>query len=114
MKNENVVLFLKKVKLMQTKETFYVDFLKPFITKKNIFLFLDLTKVFTQKLFRKHLKDPIKRTFVSSSKSNLINAVDYDFFRCIISSADLNVDSEFEVFEAVVAWVEHDENNRKG
>ena len=97
---------------MQTKETLYVDILKSFITKRNIVLFFDLTKIFTQKLFRKNLKDLIKRSFVSLSKSNLINAIDYDIFKSMISSTDLNVNSEIEVFEAVVTWVEHDENNR--
>ena len=53
-----------------------------------------------------------RNNFVSFSKSNDFNDLSHKIFKNIISSSDLNVSSELEVFEAIVSWVEHDEINR--
>ena len=110
---ENIISFLSTANLLQLKEALYIDFIKPFINKKNIFAFLRLSTVSSQRNLRKYLLSLIKHSFVSLSKTIEFNAIDYTFLTFIIQSSDLNVSSEIEVFEAVVSWIQYDEKSRK-
>ena len=86
---------------------------KPFLNKKNFHCYFLLSKVFSQKMLKQYLISLIKLCFVSFSKTNVMKLIDYDLFKFIVSSSDLNVSSEIEVFEAIINWIEHDESSRK-
>ena len=60
----------------------------------------------------KYLMALLKQSFVSFSKTDTFNAIDYELFKSIISRTDLNVSSEIEVFNALVSWIEFDEKTR--
>ena len=55
----------------------------------------------------------LKHSFVSFSKTDTFNAIDYELFKFILSRSDLNVSSEIEVFNALVSWIEYDEQIRE-
>jgi hypothetical protein len=52
--------------------------------------------------------------FPAVSRTPAFLELDSSALKELLSSDDLAVDSEKDVFDAVVRWVEHDENNRKG
>ena len=110
---ENIISFVNTANLLQVEETRYIDHIKPFINKKNIFVFLHLSTISSQRSLRTYLSSIIKHSFVSLSKTAEFNAIDYNCFKLIIQSSDLRVSSELEVFEAVVSWVQYDEKTRK-
>ena len=98
---------------MQIEENFFLDHLKELINKKNIFCFFGLSKKFYLKNFKTFLKSLLVNNFVCISKTNEFKSIDYRALQTIISSSELNVSSEVEVFEAVVSWVGHDETSRR-
>ena len=82
------------------------------VDKKNLCLLLSTSKIFFLNKLRNYLMSSLKNSFVSFSKTDTFNAIDYKLFKSIISRSDLNVSTEIEVFNALVSWIEHDEKTR--
>ena len=87
--------------------------MKDLIKKDTIFCFLGLSKVFNLKLLEKYLVFIVENNFVAFSKTLGFRKADYKTLQTFVSSQTIHVDSEIEVFEAIVRWIEHDENSRK-
>ena len=112
LKIENLVPFLKVATILQVNENAFIYCLKDLLNKKNIFFLLEVFKILSAKHFSKYLMSIIEYNFVTLSKTDEFKLVDYKVLKSIISSSELNVSSEIEVFEAVVRWVDHDEKFR--
>ena len=82
------------------------------VDKNNLCLLLSTSKIFFLNKLRNYLMSSLKNSFVSFSKTDTFNAIDYKLFKSIISRSDLNVSTEIEVFNALVSWIEHDEKTR--
>ena len=109
---KKLILFLKAGKLLLTNKRVIAEKFKEFVTKENIFSFLDFCKLFNLKLFKKYLVSAFENNFVGFSKSLGFQNIDYKTLKFFVSRSTIHVSSEIEVFEAIVNWVEHDKNAR--
>ena len=90
------------VKLLQVDETIYLEHLKDFMNKYNIFCFLALSETFTLKLLYKHVVSVIKNNFVVFSRTVGLRNIDYKTLKFFVSSSTLHISSEIEVFQTIV------------
>lgn len=60
-----------------------------------------------------HLENYINEEFMSIHKTRRFLQLSYEEILKIVSNNELNVDEEKTVFEAVMAWIQADEENRK-
>ena len=99
-------------KLMLDDKSIPASSLKALVKTNNIYCLLRVSKIFCQKVLHDNVTSLIKHSFVSLSKSDEFKLIDFNLLRFIVSRSDLNITSEFEVFTAIVEWVEHDKNTR--
>ena len=111
--NESLISFLKTKQLLKVEETIYLNGLKKLINRKNIFCLLGVCNTFSLKELKVFLISILKNYFDSFSKTNEFNDLSYTTFKNIVSSSELKLSSEIEVFEAIVSWVKYDKKNRK-
>ena len=107
------ILFLNTKKLLLIDDEMFLEDLKTFINKRNIFCFFTLSKLFSLKLLKKYLVSVVDNNFVGFSKTFGFKNIDYKTLKFFVSRSTIHVSSEIEVFQAIVNWIEHDEKIRK-
>ena len=110
---KTLIPFLKTAVFWKIEENLYLDYLKDFINKENFFCLLEFCKTVQLQKLNKYLMYLLQYNFVMFSKTNGFKAIEYKTLQKIISNSGLNVSCEIEVFEAMVGWIEHDEESRK-
>ena len=98
---------------MQKDDKTYLKTLKDHIKKDTIFCFIGLSNVFNLKWLKKYVMFFVENNFFAFSKTLGFKKADYKTLKTFVLSSTIHVSSEIEVFEAIVRWIEHDENSRK-
>ena len=82
------------------------------MTKKNVVLHLTLSSLFGIKNLKKKYFDYIKLNFsLVKNEQNFLN-LSFNILQKILSSSELQIDSEFEVLAAASDWINHDAKER--
>ena len=108
----NKINSIKMTKLLLSEESCYNDYLN-LVNKMNLCLLLKTSNVFFIKKLRHLSMSLLKRNFVSISKTNEFKEIDYNLFRLLISSSEINVSSEIEVFQTIVSWIQYNKTFRE-
>ena len=107
------ILFLNTKTLLLIDDEMFLEDLKTFINKRNIFCFFTLSKLFSLKLLKKYLVSVVDNNFVGFSKALGFQNIDFKTLKFFVSRSTLHVSSEIEVFQAIINWIEHNEKIRK-
>ena len=106
LKNDKVMLVedkgREKYKLIESK-----------LNIKNVALFYSLSQLFNCTIVSKDLLEFIERCFPMFVDSTSFLELDFKIILKILSSSELNLDSEMEVFNAIVFWLGHNKERSK-
>ena len=113
LKNASLIYLLKTSNMLQVTEELFLNCMKLLTNKKNTCCVFEISKKFSLKELRRHLIYFLQEHFTTFSRTNEFNLLGDIEFKSLISSSQLNISNEIQVFEAIVSWVEYDEQNRK-
>ena len=88
-----------------------IQFIIKHIDHRNVLEYKSFGKYFP--VLDEHIANLINEEFLSIYKTERFLQLSYDEILKIVSNNELNVNEEKTVFEAMIAWVKADEENRK-
>ena len=83
------------------------------VTAKNCFFYLHLTGLFYLNDLREFLLRLCLKCFLTNYKPEVFLELSFSDICTLVSSSNLKIDSELEIFNAVVNWVSHKKFERK-
>ena len=92
----------KKHKLIESK-----------LNIKNTAVIYSVSQLFNCSIVSKALLEFIERCFPMFVDSTSFLELDYKHILKILSTSELNIDSEMEVFNAIVSWLGHNKKRSK-
>ena len=89
------------------------NFIVEEVTTKSCFFFLNLSKVFYLNDLREFLLSFCLKCFLTNCTPDVLLELSFTDICTLVSSYNLNIDSELEIFNAVVSWLGYKKLERK-
>ena len=83
------------------------------MTEENCFLFFELSKIFKLDLLVEYINNYILRKYLTKTDARMFRQLSYNDLQTLVSSSELHVDSELEIFYAAADWVEYNPSERE-
>ena len=88
------------------------DFFQDKLALRNATIFYHLAEIFNLTKFSKTVLNYIERCFKMTFENNNFMELDYALVLKLLSSSELNIDTELEVFQAANKWLSHNIEER--
>ena len=102
-----------KVMLVEDKERKKYKLIESKVSVKNVAVLYFISQLFNCSVVSKALLEFIERFFPMFVDSTSFLELDFKHILKIVSTSELNIDSEMEVFNAVVSWLGHKKERSK-
>ena len=111
--NELAVTFkLNKLMLNEVENQKISDFLKNKVTKDNVLTVYSLAKLYKLPTISELSLIYIERCFPMVVETQNYLHLEFGFIAKILSSSELNIHSEVEIFNALITWLKHNPEER--
>ena len=101
-----------KVLLNKDEEKTMFRCIEDKINNKNVAALYNFSELFSSSNASKRLLQFIERSFPTIVDSMSFLELDFKRISKILSSSELNIDSEMEVFNAIVSWLGHNKERK--
>ena len=107
--------------LLEAERIFENSKLKQYVCKKiaecvnvkNYLFYFELSKTFYLKDLLDFLFNMLFQCYLTKSNNKVFYDLKYEDFLTLVSWSELKIDSELEIFNAIVDWINHKESERK-
>ena len=96
-----------KIMLVKNKERKIYKLVKSKLNVKNVAVLYFISQLFNCSIVSKDLLEFIERFFQTFVDSTSFLELDFKLVSKVVSCNELNIDSEMEVFNAVISWLGH-------
>ena len=104
-KNLKQVLLVNKLNLKNSFEYPFISLLENIVNTQNVATYLQVSSIFHLRDIRKKSLEYIYRWFTTVAKTENFQQLDLSNVNKILSSSELNISSELEVFNATDFWL---------